>query len=102
MISPELQIALARERVDDLRRAADARRLTHRRAQPASPEATDRSVTLRFASWLITRPHAAVGWCRATNQQAFLKLAAPAPPAATAKTLACVGQRNEEKRHGDA
>jgi hypothetical protein len=50
MILPELQMALARARVDDLRRAADAHRLTHRRPPPGPPVATGRSVTLRFAS----------------------------------------------------
>jgi hypothetical protein len=50
MILPELHRALARAKADDLRRAADAHRLTHRRAQPEPPVATDRSVTLRFAS----------------------------------------------------
>ena len=50
MILPELHIALARAKADDLRRAADAHRLTHRRSQPGRPVATDRSVTLRFAS----------------------------------------------------
>ena len=50
MILPQLHIALARAKADDLRRAADAHRLTHRRAQPARPVAADRSVTLRFAS----------------------------------------------------
>ena len=50
MISPELHRALAQTRVDDRRRAADAYRLTHRRSQPGRAVATDRSVTLRFAS----------------------------------------------------
>ena len=56
MISPELHIALARAKADDLRRAADAHRLTHRRAQPGRPVATERSVTLRFASPADQRP----------------------------------------------
>jgi hypothetical protein len=50
MISPELHMALARAKADDLRRAADAHRLTHPRAQPARRVAADRSVTLRFGS----------------------------------------------------
>jgi len=50
MISPELHMTLARAKADDLRRAADAHRLAHRRSQPERPVATDRSVTLRFAS----------------------------------------------------
>jgi hypothetical protein len=49
-MSPELHRALAQTRVDDRRRAADAYRLTHRRSQPGRAIATDRSVTLRFAS----------------------------------------------------
>ena len=47
MIFPELHIALAHAKADDLRRAADAHRLTHRRTQPVEIE---RSVTLRFGS----------------------------------------------------
>jgi hypothetical protein len=50
MMLPELHVALARAKADDLRRAADAHRLTHRRSQPGRPVATDRSVTLRLAS----------------------------------------------------
>jgi hypothetical protein len=50
MTSSELHGALGRAKADDLRRAADAHRLTHRRSQPGRPVATDRSVTLRFAS----------------------------------------------------
>ena len=50
MHSPELHIALARAKADDLRRAADADPLTHRRTQPPQPVAAERSVTLRFAS----------------------------------------------------
>jgi hypothetical protein len=47
MIFPELHLALARAKADDLRRAADAHRLAR---QPPPPVAADRSVTLRFAS----------------------------------------------------
>lgn len=47
MISPELHMALARAKADDLRRAADAYRLTHRPAQPAQPVAAETIVTLR-------------------------------------------------------
>jgi len=50
MISPDLHRALARAKAVDLRRAADAHRLTKRRSQPRRPVATDRSVTLRFGS----------------------------------------------------
>ena len=50
MMLPQLHIALARAKADDLGRAADAHRLTHRRAQPSRTVAADRSVTLRFAS----------------------------------------------------
>lgn len=56
MMLPELHIALARGKADDLRRAADAHRLTHRASQPGPPVATDRSVTLRFASPADQRP----------------------------------------------
>ena len=50
MISPQLHLAIAQARMDDLRRAPDAHRLTHGRAQPARPATTEKSVTLRFAS----------------------------------------------------
>ena len=50
MISPQLHMALAQAKVDDLRRAADIHRLTGRRVSPAQPAAAGRSVTLRFAS----------------------------------------------------
>jgi hypothetical protein len=50
MISPELHRALARAKADDLRRAADAHRLTHRRAEAAPPVVIQRSVTLRLGS----------------------------------------------------
>lgn len=50
MISPELQMALARAKADDLRRAADTHKLTHPRAQPPRPIPAEGSVTLRFAS----------------------------------------------------
>ena len=56
MILPELHRALARAKAGDLRRAADAHRLTHRRSEPGRPVATDRSVTLRFASPADHRP----------------------------------------------
>jgi hypothetical protein len=50
MISPALHMALAQAKADDLRRAADAHRLTHRRAQPSRRVAIESSVTLRFGS----------------------------------------------------
>lgn len=50
MISPQLHMALAQAKVDDLRRAADAYRLAHGHAQAEQPVAVDRSVTLRFGS----------------------------------------------------
>ena len=50
MHSPELQMALARAKADDLRRAADAYPLMHRRTQPPQPVAAKRRVTLRVAS----------------------------------------------------
>jgi hypothetical protein len=50
MISSELHRALARAKADDLRRAADAHRLTHHRAEAAPPAAIQRSVTLRLGS----------------------------------------------------
>ena len=49
MISPHLNMALARAKVYDLRRAADAHGLTHPRAQPRQAGAVE-SVTLRFGS----------------------------------------------------
>lgn len=53
MISPQLQLSIARARSDDLRRAADAQRLARPRASPAQPAAT---VTLRFASAVDRQP----------------------------------------------
>ena len=50
MISPQLHTALAQAKIDDLRRAADAYRRTHRRAQPGRAVAAERSVTLRIGS----------------------------------------------------
>ena len=50
MISPELHRALAQAKADDLRRAADAQRLAHRRSQARPPVTTDGTVTLRFAT----------------------------------------------------
>ena len=50
MHSPELDLALARAKADDLRRAAEASALTHRGTQQPQPVAAERSVTLRFAS----------------------------------------------------
>lgn len=50
MISPQPNMALAQATADDLRRAADAHRLTRRRAEPERPVAADMSVTLRFSS----------------------------------------------------
>ena len=56
MISPELQMAFARAKADDLRRAADAYRLTHRRAQPACPVLAETIVTLRPGTPADERP----------------------------------------------
>lgn len=50
MFSPELDLAVAQAKLDDLRRAADAYTRVHRRAQPERPVAGERSVTLRFGS----------------------------------------------------
>jgi hypothetical protein len=50
MISPQLTLALAQTRIDDLRRAADAHRGARDRTQPARSVVTDGVVTLRFAS----------------------------------------------------
>jgi hypothetical protein len=50
MISPELTIAVAQARIDDLRRAADAHRAVHGRPQPARSVVAEESVTLRFGS----------------------------------------------------
>ena len=50
MISPQLTVALAQARTDDLRRAADAHNRTRPRAQPGRPVAGDGSVTLRFGA----------------------------------------------------
>jgi hypothetical protein len=41
-------MAVEQEKADDLRRAAVARNLTRRQAEPGPPVAADRSVTLRF------------------------------------------------------
>ena len=60
MISPALHIALAQAKADDLRRAADAHRLTHNRTQPQRPVAAERSVTLRFGSLSDQGPLAAL------------------------------------------
>ncbi len=48
MISPQLQMALVHAKADDLRRAAAARNLTRRQAQPGPRVAAEKSVTLRF------------------------------------------------------
>lgn len=50
MISPHLNLALAPTNGYDLRRAADAYRPTHRRAQPRHPDAVEPSITLRLGS----------------------------------------------------
>jgi len=50
MNSPQLTMALAQARMDDLYRAADAHRATRDRAHHARSLVTERSVTLRFAS----------------------------------------------------
>jgi hypothetical protein len=50
VFSPYLTMALAQVKADDLRRAADARQRTQHRAQPGRPDASDRSVALRFGS----------------------------------------------------
>jgi hypothetical protein len=49
MNSPQLHMALAHAKADDLRRAAAARNPTPHQTQPGPPAAADRSVTLRFA-----------------------------------------------------
>jgi hypothetical protein len=48
MISPQLQMALARAKANSLRRVAVAANLTRRRAQSPPPVAAERNVTLRF------------------------------------------------------
>jgi hypothetical protein len=50
MISAPLQMALADAKVDDLRRTATARNLTHQRAWASQPDRSQRSVMLRFAT----------------------------------------------------
>jgi hypothetical protein len=50
MIAQALHILPAPAGADDLRRAADAHRLTHPRAQPPRQVAAERTVTLRVAS----------------------------------------------------
>jgi len=50
MISPQLTMAVAQAGIDDLRRAADARRATHGRTRPARPVVTEEIVTLRLGS----------------------------------------------------
>jgi hypothetical protein len=50
MISPELDMALARAHLEDLRRAATADRLTHRQTSTRPPAAVEARVTLRLAS----------------------------------------------------
>jgi hypothetical protein len=56
MISPDLDLAVAQAKLDDFRRAADAYRQTHRRAQPERPVVAETSVTLRFGSRRDQRP----------------------------------------------
>lgn len=63
MIAPHLNTALAHANADDLRRAADAHRLTHRRPQPRQPVAVQRSVFGRIGP----RPRAAVGLATAAS-----------------------------------
>src|SRR5437763_10588970 len=48
MLTPQLQIALAHAKADDLRRAAAVRNPGRRQSQPRPPVAAERSVTLRF------------------------------------------------------
>jgi hypothetical protein len=50
MNSPQLTLAVAQARIDDLRRTADARRAAHGRIRPARAVVTEKSVTLRFCS----------------------------------------------------
>jgi hypothetical protein len=50
MISPQLTVAVAQARIDDLRRAADARRAAHGQAQPTRSVVTEKTVTLRFGT----------------------------------------------------
>jgi hypothetical protein len=49
-MTPHLNMAVVRAKVYELRRAGDARALTHRRAHPGRPAAAERSVTLRLGS----------------------------------------------------
>ena len=50
MISAPLQLAVAEAKVDDLRRTATDRTLTHQRGWASRPDSSDRSVMLRFAT----------------------------------------------------
>jgi hypothetical protein len=50
MISPQLHMALARAKVDQLRRRADAYQFARGRTQPGQSVSVDRTVALRFAS----------------------------------------------------
>jgi hypothetical protein len=56
VISPQLTMAMAQGKADDLRRAADTRGLAHLRTQPARHVAAQRSVTLRFGTPADRRP----------------------------------------------
>lgn len=55
MTSPQLHMAVAQAKIDDLRRAADTYRLAHDPAQPSQP-VVQLSVTLRFGSVADRRP----------------------------------------------
>jgi hypothetical protein len=56
VISPQLNMAMAQAKADDLRRTADAYRLAHPRTQPGRPVAAQRSVTLRLGTPADRRP----------------------------------------------
>jgi hypothetical protein len=50
MISPQLTMAVAQTRIDDLRRAANARGTAEDETRPARPVVSEQSVTLRLGS----------------------------------------------------
>jgi hypothetical protein len=52
MTPPYRTTAFAQTNVDDLRRAAEAYSIAHRRAEPVQPVAADRTVTIRFGSFV--------------------------------------------------
>jgi hypothetical protein len=84
MISPQLHLALAQAKTDDLCRAADRYRLTHRRGQPAQRVAAQRSVTLRFASPADQQPLVRLAEPRGrTRARAFPRSCGAARPCAS-------------------